>query len=291
MHESPLADRAITASCAVRSALTAADGTALALWHWAADSTIPRRGIVVVVHGIGEHARRHDRLAQHLTHWGFAVLAHDHRGHGESPGPRGVLPAEMQLVDDLDEVVAHARRQLASGERLILLGHSMGGLVAAVHVLQRRSPVDALVLSSPALRADLSAFQRLLLAVLPRLAPNLAVSRDQDPQWLSHDPRVVQAYREDPLVHDRISGRLARFIIDWGPKVIAGAPAWPVPTLLMWGGSDRIVNPHGSRDFAAAAPLARVTARGFEDLRHEIFNERDALPVYAALRDWLAQRA
>jgi alpha-beta hydrolase superfamily lysophospholipase len=101
---------------------------------------------------------------------------------------------------------------------------------------------------------------------------------------------VVAAYRRDPRVHDRISPRLARFIADAGAEVIAKAPMWKVPTLLMYAGQDRLVNPAGSRAFAQAAPAQTVTSHCFERLYHEIFNEEDSEPVFAMLRQWLDAR-
>ena len=91
----------------------------------------------------------------------------------------------------------------------------------------------------------------------------------------------------DRLVHDRISGRLARFIAQEGAATVALAPRWKVPTLLIYAGSDKLVNPAGSRAFAAAAPQALVSAHCFESLYHEIFNELKAEPVFAELKRWL----
>jgi alpha-beta hydrolase superfamily lysophospholipase len=147
--------------------------------------------------------------------------------------------------------------------------------------------VDALVLSSPALDPGLNAVQKLLLAVVPALAPQLAVHNGLKPAWISRDPAVVQAYVNDPLVHDRITGRLARFIADAGLDVLAAAPRWTVPTLLMWAGADRCVAPRGSAQFAATAPAAVLSAREWPGLAHEIFNEPEQAEVLAALSQWL----
>ena len=92
------------------------------------------------------------------------------------------------------------------------------------------------------------------------------------------------------MVHDRISARLARFIADGGPTTLALAHHWSVPTLLMFAGQDKLVNPAGSRAFAAAAPNEVVTSRCFETLYHEIFNEANAEPVFAELKNWLDAR-
>ncbi|MDO8251665.1 MAG: alpha/beta hydrolase, partial [Rhodoferax sp.] len=164
------------------------------------------------------------------------------------------------------------------------------GLVAARFVALGLRPVEALVMSSPALDPGLNWVQKLLLAVVPNFAPNLRVSNGLDPALISHDPAVVAAYGADPRVHDRISGRLARFIADSGPATVALAPSWKVPTLLLYAGADKLVNPAGSRAFAAAAPKKVVSARCFETFYHEIFNELKPAPVFAELRQWLDAR-
>ena len=271
-----------------RVSLSTPDGETLALRRLPAPG--PARAVVVVVHGLGEHAGRYHGLAECLHEWGFAVWAHDHYGHGESSGPRGGLPSELRLVDDLALVVDDARRE-NPGLPLVLLGHSLGGLVAASLVARGVRQVDALVLSSPGLDPGLSGFQKMLLAVLPRLAPNLRVGNGLDDNFLSHDPAVVQAYRDDPLTHDRIGGRLARFLAYEGEAVQQRAANWPVPTLLLYAGDDRLVRPAASRAFAAAAaPSGKVEAQCFDTLYHEIFNELEADPVFEALQRWLNRR-
>ncbi len=273
------------------SPLTARDGTNLVVMDWPLQKG-PVRGVVLIVHGLGEHAWRYDPLASRLNEWGFAVRAYDQYGHGESMGQRGALPDDDRLLQDLAEVIDESRARMHASTPLIVLGHSMGGLVAARFVALQLRKVEALVLSSPALDAGLSGVQKLLLAVLPRVAPDLRVGNGLDANYLSHDPAVVARYKADPLVHDRISTRLARFIAESGPAVIAAAPRWSLPTLLLYAGADKLVNPAGSRAFAAAAPKAVVAAYCFEPLYHEIFNEAapDNQQVFAQLRSWLDTR-
>jgi len=116
-----------------------------------------------------------------------------------------------------------------------------------VFVSLKMREVEALVLSSPALDPGLNGFQQLLVNVLPRFVPDLRVGNGVKPQFISHDPAVVAAYRNDKLVHDRISARLARFIANAGPQTVAMAPLWTVPTLLMFAGDDRLLNARQSR--------------------------------------------
>ncbi|MCF8156667.1 MAG: lysophospholipase, partial [Rhodoferax sp.] len=228
--------------------------------------------------------------ARQLNDWGFAVRGYDQCGHGESGGPRGSLPSDTRLLDDLADIVDSTRLRMSKNTPLILLGHSMGGLVVGRFVSLAIRPVEALIMSSPALDPGLSRFQKFLVSVLPKIAPNLRVGNGVKPQFISHNPAVVAAYRADPLVHDRISARLAHFIAEASEQTVAMASHWKVPTLLMYAGDDRLLNPQGSRTFAAHAPKNVVSAVCFDDLYHEIFNELDAAPVYATLKQWLDQR-
>jgi alpha-beta hydrolase superfamily lysophospholipase len=271
------------------STFTASDGENIAVQDWHLPEDVRPRGLVLLVHGLGEHAGRYDALAGVLNDWGFAVRGYDQYGHGESDGPRGTLPHANRLLDDLADLVESARVR-KPGLPLILLGHSLGGLVAASFVARTLLAVDALVLSSPALATRMTPLQKFLMAVVPRIAPNLTVGNGLDPRYLSHDRQVVQAYLNDPRVHDRISGRLARFIEDEAALVRARAGAWKVPTLLMYAGDDRVVDSAGSQAFSGAAPSAYVSARCFDGLYHEIFNEPGSQPVYDCLRQWLDKR-
>ena len=269
---------------------TAKDGDNLAVQDWPVAEGTRQRGMVLLVHGLGEHAGRYDALAQRLNTWGFAVRGYDQYGHGESGGPRGGLTAPGRLVDDLVDLAQSTRGRLGSGQPLVVLGHSMGGLVAAAFAQAHPDLLDGLVLSSPAFATHATPVQRLLLRTLPRIAPDLRVGNGLDTRWLSHDPAVEAAYRADPLVHDRISARLGHFITSGGASIVAAAAQWRVPTLLLYAGGDRLVNPAGSRAFAEAAPGDVVTSRCFDDAYHEIFNEADAQPVFDALQQWLAAR-
>ena len=204
------------------------DGLTLHLRVWPAGD--PRRGVVVLVHGLGEHIDRYDHVARRLNGLGFAVVGYDHRGHGRSPGPRGGMPTDDALCADLGRVL-YAAREAFPGP-LVLLGHSLGGLIAGRFVAEGLQPtparwwrpVDALVLSSPALDPGTNAVQKLLLAVVAPMLPDLAVNNGLKVDWISRDPDVVKAYAADPLVHDRITGRLGLFVARQGPAVIAAAP-------------------------------------------------------------------
>lgn len=274
------------------------DGLDLRVHHWPLPPDVRGRGVALIVHGLGEHAGRYAHVAAHLNRQGWSVVSYDHRGHGQSPGARGVLKQDDDLLHDLASAIDLVRAGYP-GQRLLLIGHSLGGAVAARFVAAQTlpveptawaRPVDALVLSSPALAIPLSTVQKVLLNTVARLTPDLAVGNGLNPKWVCHNPATVAAYIADPLVHDRISGRLGLFIASAGPAVLQQAPRWQVPTLLLYAGDDRAVDPAGSARFARLAPAGVVTARAFPEHRHELFNDLDRDPVFEVLRQWLQAR-
>lgn len=262
-----------------------ADGLALRLRRWPlADA----RRAVLIVHGLGEHSGRYPHVADWFRKRGFDVLSYDQRGHGETPGPRGALTHEDDLLTDLTAVYTsyaarHARAPL-------LLGHSMGGLVAARTVLDGRIRPGAMMLTSPALRSWEGAGMRKLAHVLASLLPNLPLSNGLKVDHLSHDASVVAAYRNDPLVFGKITPRLADFIFRAGEACIANAARLPVPTLLLVAGADKLVDPSGSTEFATgASSTGQLTTRHFAAQYHELMNEAEPArtQVMKQLGDWL----
>jgi alpha-beta hydrolase superfamily lysophospholipase len=271
-----------------------ADSLALATRVWpAVRADGAARGVAVIVHGLGEHIGRYDHVARRLAGNGFQVVGYDQRGHGRSGGGRGAIPAWDSLLDDLARVIDAARREF--GGPLVLVGHSLGGLVVGRFVAESLAaspaawsrPVDALVMSSPALDPGANALQRFLLRHVATRLPGLVVGNGLKPEWISRSPEVVQAYVADPLVHDRINGRLGLFVATQGPATIAAAARWRTPTLLMWAGADRCVAPRGSEALAAGAPAAVLSAKPWPGLYHEIFNEPEKAQVLAELVRWL----
>jgi alpha-beta hydrolase superfamily lysophospholipase len=277
-------------SDSVLSPFTATDGENIAIHDWPLPEIWPdqaNKGTVVIVHGLGDHALRYAHVAQRFNELGFHVRAYDQFGHGESGGSRGRIPHEMRLVDDLADVVDDTRRNMQRNQLLVLLGHSMGGVVVASFVRQQMRPVDGIILSSPAFNPGLNLVQKLLLGVLPRIVPNLRVDNGLKVDKLSRDPISVQAYKSDHFVHRKVSGRLAKFIADEGASCIAMASRWATPTLLMYAGADALVNPQGSEDFSEAAPKRYVQSHCFESMYHEIFNDPEREEVFEMMSRWV----
>jgi alpha-beta hydrolase superfamily lysophospholipase len=272
----------------VMSTLDASGQDKLAVYDWPLPAQQASRGTALLVHGLGEHMGRYAHVAKHLNDWGFSVRGFDHFGHGLSTGVRGGLPSDNRMLDDLAKVIINTRLAMSASQPLVLIGHSMGGGVVGRFVSLNLAPVDALVMSSPALDPGLNMIQKGLLAVLPKIAPNLRIGNGLNANFICRDAAVVAAYLADPLVHDRISARLASVIAVSGAATIQAASHWTTPTLLMFAGEDKLVSPAGSRAFAAAAPSC-VKTQAFEHMFHEIFNAPDQAQVFSVLKTWLDQ--
>lgn len=267
----------------------AQDGTLLASYRWALPAGTENRRGVYLLHGLSEYAGRYEHVAAWLNARGWDVAAHDHRGHGRSKGRRAALRRIDDLIVDAEQQVAAYAQVL--GAPPVVLGHSMGGIVAAHLALRGKVEIAGLALSSPALRIVIRGLQRLALGSLRVIAPSLPVPNNNRRAKLSHDQAVTDAYATDPLVNRVITARLAAFIADYGPSAIANAGELRVRTLMMVAGADALVDNAGSRAFADAAPPGRLAVRWYDQAWHEILNETPALagPAYADLDAWLTE--
>lgn len=264
------------------------DGIELHLNNW---SVTQPRARLLLVHGLGEHSGRYATLASELIAQGISVRSFDHRGHGRSQGKRGVVVKGPDCLSR--DIVDIFNSYAAEGSDLpFLLGHSMGGLVVMHAVGKLGLRPRGLIASSPALASYAGRFDRLLSKILLRVAPDFTVANGLPADKLSHAPDVERAYLDDPLSHNRISARLARYLFEAGPEVIAAASTWPVPTLLQIAGSDRLVDPAGARAFAEASPCEMVEVHEYTDLYHEIYNEAEPARgnVVSDLTAWLRAR-
>lgn len=265
--------------------LTMPDGQRLFVRDWPNPSA---HDAVLIVHGLGEHSGRYAALAEWFLAHGYAVRSYDQRGHGHTPGQRAALRHGDDLLKDLAVVYEHYAAEF--GRRPLLLGHSMGGAVVLRAVLDGRVEPPGLVLSSPALRTFEAPWLRRLAAVLARVLPNLPLRTGLPMDGLSHDAQVIEDYRNDPLRTGWVTPRLADFIFRAGASSITDAWRLRVPTLLLAAGSDRLVDPSGSRDFASAAwATKQLTSRFFDTLFHELFNEAETgrHQVLTQLAEWL----
>ncbi len=267
-----------------RHRIHAADGTALYVVDYLLAHSEARGGIVIM-HGLGEHGGRYRHVARFFNDCGFSVRCYDHRGHGQSQGPRGDVPNGEPMLQDAEIIIDDFAVLLS--EPPFLLGHSMGGLFAAHFALARATPLRGLILSSPALAVRLTGFQRQLLNVMYRFLPHIGVPNGLSPRFLSHDPAVAAAYKNDPLVHPKISARLLRSMLASIDYCQSHAANLALPTLMLVAGDDHLVDAAGSHRFFAQLPQGRAQLHLYDGFYHEVFNESEARRPFADVRHWL----
>jgi len=263
------------------------DGVEIFARQWHADDA-PPRAVVALIHGLGEHSGRYQHVADFLTRNGVAVLAHDQRGHGRTNGIRGHVPSLDHAMDDVQKLLDVAAQRYP-GLPVFLYGHSMGGLFVLYFALQRRPRLAGTIVTSPGLvkYEPVPPVKMAAGNLLYRLAPMLTMANDLDVNNLSHDPKVIQQYKADPLVHDRVSARLGLDIIKTGPWIIEHAPEYPLPLLLLQGSADRLISPAATQKFASRAPADKVTFRMVNGGYHELHNEPDKIVTLQAMLDWM----
>lgn len=264
------------------STATAPDGTVLLARHWPA--TGEPWASVLLLHGIAEHSGRYERTGSLLAAAGLEVHAFDLRGHGRSGG----RPVYIERWDRyLDDVAWQVEALRALGRPVVLLGHSMGALIALTYAESERPAADLLVLSAPSIRAAVPAWQRLAAPVLGRLSPTLVLANPIDVRQLAHDPAVGQAYDADPLVRQRSTTRLGMEFFGAMRRSRRDLGRLRVPTLVIHGGADTLVPTAVSEPLEG---LPGVERRVYPGLRHETMNEPEGPRVVADIVAWLRER-
>ena len=245
-------------------------------------------GGVYIFHGLGEHGARYAHVAQWFVDRGYQVGSHDHPAHGRSPGKRGVLADDAIAENAVEHFEAF--KQTCDGP-VLLLGHSLGGALAANLVLRGVIHPDALILSAPAFEPNLSTWQQAQLSLMYHLAKDLTITARLSGPLLTHDEQVREAWHADPLINRTVSARLIKWLVSTGAQALELAPGLSIPTLLLVPLADVIVKPAGSHEFTQRAPAEKVTLHAYEGLYHELLNEtpEDRLRVFAHLDEWLAE--
>ncbi len=268
--------------------LKATDGTSLFVRDWPLASGLAVHPGVIIMHGLGEHCGRYAHVARFFNRLGFTVRTYDHRGHGRSGGARGDTPDPQIMLGDARAVMNDFSAKLSSPP--LLFGHSMGGLFAARFAAEGLAPLRGLILSSPALALHMSGVQSLLLKVASALFPGMGIPNGLQTRYLTHDAEVIEAYENDPLVHARITANLVNGMLRAIRYAHDHAPQLSIPVLLLVAEDDHLVDPLGSKRFAARLNPALSTAFYYQGFYHEIFNEVDAVRVFDDLRHWLEQQ-
>lgn len=260
-------------------------GAALHVTHWL-PATAPK-AVVLLAHGYAEHAGRYGHVAKRLTDAGYAVYAIDHWGHGRSDGTPGFVPRFSAFTDGIAELLTLVEINHGDTPRL-LLGHSMGGLIATLFLIGHQQAFVAAALSGPAIvpAAPPSRFTIWISRFLSRFFPRLGVL-SLDANGVSRDPAVVAAYLADPLVYTgKIGARLGKEFMDAMAAAQAGASKISLPILLQHGEADSLASAAGSQYLFDHVSSADKILKIYPGLFHEIYNEPEQGVVLGDLVDW-----
>lgn len=236
---------------------------------------------MLLVHGIGEHTGRYEHVGAAFAAAGIDVLAHDQRGFGRTTGRRGHIDSFDHFLDDVDELLTE-RRTLSVP--VILMGHSLGGLISTTYLVSNRPQPDLAVLSAPALAAEVPGWQRVIAPIAGTILPRLKIPADFEGALLSRDVEVQTAYEQDPLRVATSSARLGRETLSTMATTRDSLHRLRVPTYVLHGADDQLV------PVEASAPLAEldgVERRVWPGLRHEALNEPEQSEVIAEIVAWI----
>ncbi|HEY5148538.1 MAG TPA: lysophospholipase [Mycobacterium sp.] len=249
------------------------------------------RGVVVLSHGLGEHARRYDHVAQRFGEAGLITYALDHRGHGRAGGKRVRLKKLDEYTGDFDTLVKTANSEYPGLTRTVL-GHSMGGGIVFAYGVEHAGEYDLMVLSGPAVSAHTGVprSKALLGKTVGSLLPNLPVEQ-LDANAVSRDPEVVAAYTADPLVHHgKIPAGIAKALLKVGETMPQRARSLTAPLLVVHGAEDRLVPAAGSERLVECVGCTDVHLKIYPELYHEVFNEPERDRVLDDVTAWIEAR-
>jgi alpha-beta hydrolase superfamily lysophospholipase len=260
------------------------DGVNLYWQEWKPDTDFPC-GVVLLVHGLGEHSGRYHHVAQAFTQSGYVLVAFDHRGHGRSGGVRGDDSMDLTCAD-ISHFLGEIRREY-SQQPVFLYGHSLGGLQVLYYVLIHKPQISGVISTAPALAADkgVSPVTILMAKVMSRLIPSMQIDNGLDRSNLSRTSEVIERYNNDPLVHGKITARFGMELMEMS-KWTRSQQEFPLPLLLMVGSGDHIIDPKAVQVFGEGCK-GDVTFRMLEGWYHEIHNEPEQEQILRDMIQWI----
>ena len=252
--------------------------------HWYGNA--PKR-VVILVHGMAEHSGRYaSYVIPRLLATDTAVLAFDHFGHGKTEGKRGHCPHYNALLHSVDTVFQKAK-EFYPEVPVFLYGHSMGGNVVVNYLLRSTPPLTGAILSSPFFRLAFQppSWKLSIGKILKNVLPGITMPLDLDTKALSRDPKEIDAYVNDPLVHNRVSPNFSFPIMEAGEWALKNAHSLKIPVLAIHGTKDRIIDYKATEAFASASP--QVTLALFENGFHELHNDLEKENVLDTVINWI----
>jgi len=257
---------------------------------WKSDMT--SKAIICLIHGFGEHSGRYVQVAERLTKDGYSLITFDLRGHGKSPGLRGHISSYEALLRDISSLLEISKKRFPQIPTF-LYGHSWGGSLVLNYVLQYKPQLKGVIVTGPWLQLAFEPplYKVILSKIMNSIWPSFLQISGLDTKELSHDSKIVKAYKKDPLVHSYISARMFVNIYKSGRWALEHASEFNLPLLLMHGGEDKIISCKASCEFAKKLIDSKnCTFKLWEGLYHEIHNEPKKEEVLKFIINWLDWR-
>jgi acylglycerol lipase len=249
------------------------------------------KAILLVVHGLAEHSGRYMNVVNHFVPLGYAVYGLDHIGHGKSEGTRVYVDHFADYTVTL-KLYFDLIRLEHPDKPIFLVGHSMGGLIGAVYLLEHQDELAGAVLSGALVKMsdDISPMVIFMGKLLSTLTPKAGLTA-LDAKGVSRDPAVVQAYVNDPLVYTgKMTARLAAELLKAVQRVQTEAAKITLPLLIVQGSEDKLVDPAGAQLLYDTVSSIDKTLKVYEGYYHEVFNEPEHEQVLGDVEAWLEQR-
>lgn len=246
-------------------------------------------GIIVMVHGIGEHIRRYEKWAALFREKNFSFFGLDLPGHGKSEGRRGRIKNYKVIHETLD-LMLRTTTQTFPGVPVFLYGHSLGGGIVLDYLIRKKPSLRGAIVTSPWLKLafEPAKLKIIMAKAVKSLIPGIVQPTGLVVSHISHDQSVVDAYVNDPLNHDRISVGLFMGAMESAHNSLAHADELRTPTLVVHGSADKICSPEGSREFCSKSP--RCELKIFEGGYHELHNEPFNMEVFEYIYGWIGKQ-
>ncbi|MCX7943342.1 MAG: lysophospholipase [Deltaproteobacteria bacterium] len=265
--------------------ITTFDGKSIYFWF---NLVSKPKNVILLVHGFAEYSERYKSLFEVLNAHGVSTFAFDLRGHGRSEGIRSYISKFEDYVADLS-IIVDMVKEIVNQDKITLLGHSMGGLIASVYTSRFKNNLKSLVLSSPffGLSIEISLFKRIIGNIASILLPSFSMPTGIKGELCTHDETIARSYDADPLINKYATARWFTEVMNAQKGIEDVARKIDIPVALFAAGEDRLVSLEAEKRFFEHIKSKDKYLKIFDGFYHEIFNEIKKDEVINELINWL----
>jgi alpha-beta hydrolase superfamily lysophospholipase len=264
------------------------EGLKIFYQYWVPDAP---KAVLILVHGMGDHSGRYGPFVRYFVERGFAVALYDQRGHGRSDGERGHADQFQDYLQDLAQFIQMTKERFPKSP-VFLVGHSFGGQIALNFVVRYAKGLRGVVLCSPniVLKLPVPTWKKRMADWAQNSMGHMRLTHPLNAKMLSHDPDVVAAYENDPLIFNHVTARLGALIMQNLEIIMAMALRVHLPTLFIQAGDDVICSPEGTKAFFQRIPIVKKQLKIYDGMFHELLNETCRDQVFSDVEAWLNEQ-